>query len=117
MATVCTMAWVYGSVQGVGFRYSTQREALQLGLTGYARNLDDGGVEVLACGEPEQVEKLIAAESRWAAQRAGGQGSDRAASAHQRVAEIRHFVLDTLYRFRQTGDFVACLAGPFGNRR
>ena len=60
MATVCTMAWVYGSVQGVGFRYSTQREALQLGLTGYARNLDDGGVEVLACGEAEQVEKLIA---------------------------------------------------------
>lgn len=60
MATVCTMAWVYGSVQGVGFRYSIQREALQLGLTGYARNLDDGGVEVLACGEPEQVEKLIA---------------------------------------------------------
>ena len=60
MASTCTMAWVYGSVQGVGFRYSTQREALQLGLTGYARNLDDGGVEVLACGEAEQVEKLIA---------------------------------------------------------
>ena len=46
MASICTMAWVYGSVQGVGFRYSTQREALQLGVTGYARNLDDGGVEV-----------------------------------------------------------------------
>jgi acylphosphatase len=53
------MAWVYGSVQGVGFRYSTQREALQLGLTGYARNLDDGGVEVLACGEPDQVGNLL----------------------------------------------------------
>ncbi|VGH72484.1 acylphosphatase [Klebsiella pneumoniae] len=38
MASICTMAWVYGSVQGVGFRYSTQREALQLGVTGYARN-------------------------------------------------------------------------------
>lgn len=71
MATVCTMAWVYGSVQGVGFRYSTQREALQLGLTGYARNLDDGGVEVLACGEPDQVEKLIA----WL--KAGGPRSAR----------------------------------------
>jgi acylphosphatase len=54
------MAWVYGSVQGVGFRYSTQREALRLGLTGYARNLDDGSVEVLACGEEEQVAALIA---------------------------------------------------------
>ncbi len=57
MAKVCTMAWVHGVVRGVGFRYSTQREALQLGLTGYARNLDDGSVEVLACGEAEQVEK------------------------------------------------------------
>ncbi|STV36763.1 acylphosphatase [Klebsiella pneumoniae] len=72
MASICTMAWVYGSVQGVGFRYSTQREALQLGVTGYARNLDDGGVEVLACGEAEQVEKTHRlAESRGAAQRAG----------------------------------------------
>ncbi|AJF72500.1 MULTISPECIES: acylphosphatase [Raoultella] len=59
MATLCTMAWVYGSVQGVGFRYTTQREALRLGLTGYARNLDDGSVEVLACGEAEQVAALV----------------------------------------------------------
>jgi acylphosphatase len=44
----------------VGFRYSTQREALRLGLAGYARNLDDGSVEVLACGEDEQVAALIA---------------------------------------------------------
>ncbi len=71
MASICTMAWIYGSVQGVGFRYSTQREALQLGVTGYARNLDDGGVEVLACGEAEQVEKLIA----WL--KAGGPRSAR----------------------------------------
>ena len=72
MASICTMAWVYGSVQGVGFRYSTQREALQLGVTGYARNLDDGGVEVLVCGEAEQVENSSPrAESRGAAQRAG----------------------------------------------
>lgn len=47
MASICTMAWVYGSVQGVGFRYSTQREAMQLGVTGYARNLDDGGGKCL----------------------------------------------------------------------
>ncbi len=60
MAQQCTMAWVHGRVQGVGFRYTTQHEATRLGLTGYARNLDDGSVEVLACGEAEQVEKLIA---------------------------------------------------------
>jgi acylphosphatase len=56
---------------GRGFRYSTQREALQLGLTGYARNMDDGSVEVVACGEAEQVEKLMA----WL--KAGGPRSAR----------------------------------------
>ncbi|WP_105634992.1 acylphosphatase [Cronobacter dublinensis] len=60
MTEQCTLAWVHGRVQGVGFRYTTQHEATRLGVTGYARNLDDGSVEVLACGEAEQVEKLIA---------------------------------------------------------
>lgn len=59
MAQSSTIAWVYGRVQGVGFRYSTRQEALKLGLAGYARNLDDGSVEVLACGEAEQVEALL----------------------------------------------------------
>ncbi len=40
----------------VGFRYTTQYEAKKLGLTGYAKNLDDGSVEVVACGEEGQVE-------------------------------------------------------------
>lgn len=51
MSKVCIIAWVYGRVQGVGFRYITQYEAKRLGLTGYAKNLDDGSVEVVACGE------------------------------------------------------------------
>ena len=51
MSKVCIIAWVYGRVQGVGFRYTTQYEAKKLGLTGYAKNLDDGSVEVVACGE------------------------------------------------------------------
>ena len=59
MANVCTIAWVHGVVQGVGFRYTTQHEAQRLGLTGYARNLEDGSVEVVACGDAENVEKLI----------------------------------------------------------
>ncbi|MEO3989165.1 acylphosphatase [Pseudocitrobacter cyperus] len=71
MASMCTIAWVYGMVQGVGFRYSTQREALRLGLKGYARNLDDGSVEVVACGEEAQVEALLA----WL--KAGGPRSAR----------------------------------------
>ncbi|CFQ93241.1 acylphosphatase [Yersinia frederiksenii] len=59
MSQVCTAAYVYGVVQGVGFRYSTQRQAQELGLTGYTRNCDDGSVEVVACGEQQAVERLM----------------------------------------------------------
>lgn len=60
MTQVCIAAYVYGVVQGVGFRYNTQYKATALGLTGYARNLDDGSVEVVACGEQQQVDQLVA---------------------------------------------------------
>lgn len=55
---VCFRCLVAGRVQGVFFRASAREQALRLGLTGYARNLGDGRVEVLACGEPEQVAQL-----------------------------------------------------------
>ena len=51
---------VEGKVQGVWFRESTRREAQKLGLTGYAINLPNGSVEVLACGSPEMIERLEA---------------------------------------------------------
>ncbi|QMV14387.1 acylphosphatase [Vibrio spartinae] len=47
---------VKGVVQGVGFRYYTSHQGLKLGLTGYAKNLHNGDVEVVACGEAEQLE-------------------------------------------------------------
>jgi acylphosphatase len=50
--------FVRGQVQGVGYRYFAQRAALDLGLTGYARNLDDGRVEVYAVGRAEKLEEL-----------------------------------------------------------
>jgi acylphosphatase len=53
--------FVSGRVQGVYFRASTAACARQLGVTGYARNLDDGRVEVLACGE----EAAVAALCEW----------------------------------------------------
>nr|WP_113868081.1 acylphosphatase [Brenneria salicis]NMN91210.1 acylphosphatase [Brenneria salicis ATCC 15712 = DSM 30166]RBP60461.1 acylphosphatase [Brenneria salicis ATCC 15712 = DSM 30166]RLM30087.1 acylphosphatase [Brenneria salicis ATCC 15712 = DSM 30166] len=59
MATLSIAANVYGVVQGVGFRYSTQRRAIELGVNGYVRNNDDGSVEVVACGEQREVEQLI----------------------------------------------------------
>jgi acylphosphatase len=52
---------VTGKVQGVRFRAATRDEALRLGLAGHARNLADGGVEVLAVGDGE----AIAALQRW----------------------------------------------------
>ncbi|WP_233843358.1 acylphosphatase [Dyella sp. 2HG41-7] len=49
---------VSGRVQGVFFRASTRNEALRLGLDGYARNLSDGSVEVVACGSAEALAQL-----------------------------------------------------------
>ncbi len=56
--TICKRCRVSGRVQGVFFRASTQEQAIQYNLTGYAKNLLDGDVEVLACGEPQAVEAL-----------------------------------------------------------
>ncbi len=47
---------VEGYVQGVGFRYWTQREATALKLTGYVKNLHDGGVEVYAIGPDSKLD-------------------------------------------------------------
>jgi len=49
---------IKGRVQGVFFRESTRRVAESLGITGYANNLPNGDVEVLACGEPAAIDKL-----------------------------------------------------------
>lgn len=61
MNAPATVAWhgtVSGRVQGVSYRVSTRREALRLGLTGYARNLADGRVEVLVIGDAAAVQAL-----------------------------------------------------------
>ncbi|WJZ03060.1 acylphosphatase [Corynebacterium freiburgense] len=52
-------AWVHGNVQGVGFRWWTRSQALELGLTGSATNLIDGRVCVVAEGPEDQVEALL----------------------------------------------------------
>jgi len=51
---------VSGKVQGVWFRGSTQAQAVALGITGHARNLPDGCVEVLACGSDTALTQLKA---------------------------------------------------------
>jgi acylphosphatase len=53
-----TRFYIAGRVQGVFFRASTRAEAERLGIYGWALNLDDGRVEVLAVGPAEQIKKL-----------------------------------------------------------
>lgn len=52
--------WVTGKVQGVYFRASTKAKAQQLGLTGWVRNLADGQVEGVACGDQAALDSLKA---------------------------------------------------------
>jgi len=61
--------YVRGRVQGVGYRNFAQRSAQALGLTGYARNLDDGRVEVYAAGPAGKIAELtplLHRGPRWA---------------------------------------------------
>lgn len=50
---------VFGRVQGVGFRYMTKMVADRLHLSGYAKNLDDGSVEIMAEGKTEAINTFI----------------------------------------------------------
>ena len=50
---------VYGTVQGVGFRYFTQRTAALHGISGFAMNRDDGSVYIEAHGESKEMEMFI----------------------------------------------------------
>ena len=51
---------VSGRVQGVYYRASAAQRARAAGITGHARNLPDGRVEVLACGPHGAIEEFIA---------------------------------------------------------
>jgi acylphosphatase len=72
---------VFGKVQGVYFRHSARIEAKRLNLRGFARNLPDGSVEVVAHGAPAAVEELRA----WL-----GRGP-----AQAKVAEVREVTPDS----------------------
>ena len=55
---ICKRCVVKGRVQGVWYRDTTRRKALELGLVGSAVNMTDGSVEVIACGSDAAVEAL-----------------------------------------------------------
>ncbi|MEQ5834333.1 acylphosphatase [Marinobacter sp. R17] len=55
----CIRVRISGQVQGVFFRASTQEQAQAKGLSGYAKNLPDGRVEVVACGDGDALDRLV----------------------------------------------------------
>jgi len=55
---ICMRYIVSGRVQGVWYRSNTQQKAKSLNLTGWVKNLADGRVELVACGEKEHLNQL-----------------------------------------------------------
>ena len=81
---VSYIAHVSGKVQGVYFRVSSQQKAIDYGLSGYAKNLADGDVEVFLSGEEESVQKMLA----WLAQ--GPENAEVNKVQHQQVDWQEH---------------------------
>ena len=73
MAVVRVALRIHGHVQGVGYRYGAQRQAIRLGLSGFVRNLGDGSVELVAEGEDEKIAEMIA----WCRRGPAGAGVTR----------------------------------------
>ncbi|MGB0937106.1 MAG: acylphosphatase [Colwellia sp.] len=76
---VSEIARVKGKVQGVMFRISSQEKAIDYSLSGYAKNLDSGDVEVLMCGDRSNVDKML----EWLSQ--GPEDADVTAVEHHEV--------------------------------
>ena len=81
---IARRCYISGRVQGVFYRASTRQKAVELGCAGYACNLDDGRVEVLAIGEPHAVQSLL--DWLWR----GSPGSD------VKFVEVREIPLEEL---------------------
>jgi acylphosphatase len=79
-ARVRIMARITGTVQGVTYRATTQREARRRGLTGWVRNEPDGAVRLAVEGDPAAVDAFLV----WCA---GGPPGARVAAIETTVAE------------------------------
>ena len=80
-----------GRVQGVGFRYTARQIADRFDVTGFVENLGDGRVELVAEGEPAEIDRFLA-ELRGAMRRYidGEQPQTRAVTGEFEGFSIRH---------------------------
>lgn len=60
--------FVSGRVQGVGYRYWAKSQADELKVSGWVRNLEDGRVEALLCGEPLAIHEFVSRAKKGPAQ-------------------------------------------------
>jgi acylphosphatase len=92
MAEVRLTAWVEGRVQGVGFRWWARSCALELGLTGFAENMTDGRVKVVAEGAEQGCQELLARLENGAGLGAGSNDRDARAGYRRpgRVSQVTH---------------------------
>lgn len=90
---VCNRYLISGRVQGVFYRASAQQQAVKLGLSGWVRNLLDGRVELLACGDQAALEEL----EKWLQI-----GPDYAKVSNIEVITESHKVLVEIFEVRPT---------------
>lgn len=50
---------IFGKVQGVFYRVEAKRKALEFGLSGWVKNLEDGSVEIFVQGDKKEIKELI----------------------------------------------------------
>lgn len=78
---------ISGRVQGVGFRYSTVQLAQKLNLTGWIRNSEDGGVEIMAEGEENNLQELL----KWT----------QTGPPSAQVENVEHALSDATHEFQE----------------
>lgn len=55
----CLHILIQGKVQGVFYRVSARKKAIQSGITGWVANTPEGNVEIIACGRTEQLRDFV----------------------------------------------------------
>ncbi len=84
------VVYYHGNVQGVGFRYTTQRIASRFAVTGYVKNLPDGGVLVVVEGEQTELDRFMGVMN----DRLGHHVAEVQSSIHRAEGKFRGFGIE-----------------------